>query len=89
MALIRTFQLLSSVPAITRRPMSFKVAVLKLKPPIKDLVLSVTLDGNEFLGENEADAKDVLRWIDKISQGDFLVENGLRVCLYNIRSHFL
>jgi len=60
--------------------MSFKAAVLKLRSPVKDLVLSVTHDGSEFLGENESDAKDVLGWIDKMSQEDFSVENGLKVC---------
>ena len=71
-----------SIPIIARRPMSFKAAVLKLRSPVKDLVLSVTHDGREFLGENEADANDVLGWIDKTSQEDFLAEGRLKVCLY-------
>jgi hypothetical protein len=68
-----------SIPIVTRPPMSFNTAVLKLKYPVKDLVLSVTRDGREFLGENEADANDVLEWIDKISREDFLAENALKV----------
>ena len=82
-----------SVPIVTRQPMSFKIAVAKLKLPIQDLVLSVTRDGHEFLGENEADANDVLEWIDKMSHEGFLTESGLKVCLhdllYNISSQFL
>ena len=56
-----------SPPIITRGQMSFKASVAKLKSPIQDLVLSVTRDGREFLGENEADANSVLEWIDKMS----------------------
>ena len=69
---------------VTRRPMSFKTAVAKLKSPIKDLVLSVTRDGHEFLGENEADANNVLEWIDKMSHEGFLTESGLKVCLHDL-----
>jgi aminoacyl tRNA synthase complex-interacting multifunctional protein 1 len=61
--------------------MSFETAVAKLKSPIQDLVLSVTRNGHEFLGENEADANNVLEWIDKISHEGFLTESGLKVCL--------
>ena len=64
--------------------MSFKIAVAKLKSPTQDLVLSVTRDGHEFLGENEADANDVLEWIDKMGHEGFLTENGLKVCLNNL-----
>ena len=74
----------SVVPIVTRRPMSFKATVLKLKSPIQDLVLSVTHDGREFLGENEADANSVLEWIDKMGQEGFLAEGGLKVCLYDL-----
>ena len=71
-----------SIPIIARRPMSFKAAVLKLRSPVKDLVLSVTHDGREFLGENEADANSVLEWIDsRVSHESFLTESGLKVCL--------
>lgn len=63
--------------------MSFKAVVLKLKSPIQDLVLSVARDGHEFTGENEADASDVLEWIDKMSQEGFVAESGLKVCLNN------
>ena len=70
-----------SVPVVTRRSMSFKTSVAKLKSLIQDLVLSVTRDGHEFLGENEADANNVLEWIDKISHEGFLTESGLKVCL--------
>jgi hypothetical protein len=63
--------------------MSFKAAVLKLKSPVQDLVLSVTRDGHEFLGENEADANGVLEWIDKINQEAFLAESKLKVCPYD------
>lgn len=66
---------------VTRRPMSFKASVAKLKSPIQDLVLSVTRDGHEFIGENETDANDVLEWIDKMSHESFLAESGLKVCL--------
>ncbi|KAF8798791.1 nucleic acid-binding protein [Phlegmacium glaucopus] len=58
--------------------MSFKAAVLTLKSPVKDLVLSVTRDGRELLGENETDTKDILGWIDKMSREDFLAESGLK-----------
>ena len=70
-----------SIPIVTRRPMSFKTAVAKLKSPIQDLVLFVTRDGHEFLGENEADANDVLKWIDKMSHEEFFTESGLKVRL--------
>ena len=68
-----------STPIITRRPMSFKTSVTRLKSPIQDLVLSVTRDGHEFLGENEADANVVLEWIDKMSHEGFFTESGLKV----------
>jgi len=64
--------------------MSFKTAVTKLKSPIQDLVLSVTRDGHEFLGENEADANDVLKWIDEMSHERFLTKSGLQVYLDNL-----
>lgn len=72
-----------SPPIITRGQMSFKASVAKLKSPIQDLVLSVTRDGREFLGENEADANSVLEWIDKMSHESpsLLTESGLKVCL--------
>ena len=59
--------------------MSFKTSVSKLKSPIQEFVLSVTRDGHDFLGENEADANVVLEWIDKISHEGFLTESGLKV----------
>jgi hypothetical protein len=70
-----------SPPIVTRGKMSFKASVAKLKSPIQHLVLSVTRDGHEFLGENEADTKNVLEWVDKISHESFLTESGLKACL--------
>ena len=68
-----------SVPIVTCRPMSFKAAVAKLKSPVQDLVNS--LNGQEFLGQNEADANDIVEWIDKLSHEGFLPESGLKVSL--------
>ncbi|KJA24047.1 hypothetical protein HYPSUDRAFT_136729 [Hypholoma sublateritium FD-334 SS-4] len=58
--------------------MSFQATVSKLQPAVKELVLSVTRDGKELIGETEADEKEVLGWIEKTGQGNLVTENKLK-----------
>lgn len=60
--------------------MSLQSAILKLRSPVRDLVLSVTRDGQELGGQNENDQKEVVGWIEKTSQGNFVNENNLKAC---------
>ncbi|KAF8158287.1 hypothetical protein B0H34DRAFT_846140 [Crassisporium funariophilum] len=56
--------------------MSFQSVVSKLNPTVRDLVLSATRDGQQLVGQNDIDQKEVLEWIEKTSQGDLdKVEN--------------
>ena len=64
--------------------MSLQSTILKLNSPIKELVLSVTRDGKELGGETEADAKEVIGWVDKATQADFVAENNIKVCFTRI-----
>lgn len=66
--------------------MSFQATVSKLQPPVKQLVLSMTRDGKDLIGETEADEKEVLGWIEKTGQGNLVTENKLKVY---ISSHLL
>ncbi|KIM43369.1 hypothetical protein M413DRAFT_444195 [Hebeloma cylindrosporum] len=58
--------------------MSLQSTILKLNSPIKELVLAVTRDGKELGGETEADAKEVIGWVDKATQADFVSENNIK-----------
>ncbi|KAF8964226.1 hypothetical protein BDZ97DRAFT_1660529 [Flammula alnicola] len=58
--------------------MSLHSAISKLQPPVRDLVLSVTRDGKDLIGQTEADEKEVIGWIDKTSQGNLVTENNLK-----------
>ncbi|KAJ7175850.1 hypothetical protein C8R46DRAFT_1079796, partial [Mycena filopes] len=53
----------------SRPSMSFQSGVAKLSSPLKDLVLSVTQNGNQ---------REVIEWITKIEQGDLVNEAGLK-----------
>lgn len=64
--------------------MSLHSAISKLRSPVRDLVLAVTRDGQELSGQNEADEKEVVGWIEKTSQGKLVNENNLNVRLYSI-----
>ena len=75
---VHRFLLRSSI-SICFRPMSFQATVSKLQPAVKELVLSVTRDGKELIGETEADEKEVLGWIEKTGQGNLATENNLKV----------
>ncbi|TFK40645.1 hypothetical protein BDQ12DRAFT_601097 [Crucibulum laeve] len=58
--------------------MSFQSAVSKLNSPVKDLVLAVTRDGTELIGEFDKDQAEVASWIEKTSQGDLVAEGNLK-----------
>ena len=64
--------------------MSLQSTIIKLNPPIKDLVLSVTRDGTEFGGQTVADEKEVIEWVDKTSKANFMAENNVKVCFTHI-----
>lgn len=64
--------------------MSLQSTILKLNSPIKELLLSVTRDGKELGGETEADAKEIIGWVGKASQADFVAENNIKVCFTRI-----
>ena len=66
------------------RAMSLQSTILKLNSPIKELVLSVTRDGKELGGETEADTREVIGWVDKATQADFVAENTIKVCFTRI-----
>ena len=66
------------------RAMSLQSTILKLNSPIKELVLSVTRDGEELGGKTEADAREVIVWVDKATQADFVAENNIKVCFTRI-----
>ena len=72
-----------AIPAYIRA-MSLQSTILKLNSPIKELVLSVTRDGKELGGETEADTKEVIGWVDKANQADFVAENNIKVCFTRI-----
>ncbi len=59
--------------------MSFQATVSKLQPPVKELVLSVTRDGKDLIGETEADEKEIQGWIERTAQGNLATENTLKV----------
>jgi hypothetical protein len=66
------------------RAMSLQSTILKLNSPIKELVLSVTRDGTELGGETEPDAREVIGWVDKVTQADFVAEKNIKVCFTRI-----
>jgi len=72
---IHRFTLISSTCI---RKMSLQSAISKLRPPVRDLVLSVTRDGQELGGQNEADEKEVIGWIERTSLGSLVNENNLK-----------
>lgn len=64
------------------RSMSLQSAISRLRSPVRDLVNAVTRDGQELGGQNEADEKEVVGWIEKTSQGTLVNENNLKVGTY-------
>ena len=60
--------------------MSFETSVSRLPSHIRDLVFSVSKNGEELLGNDEADKQEVCGWIEKTSQGALATENNLKVC---------
>ncbi|KDR82682.1 hypothetical protein GALMADRAFT_238170 [Galerina marginata CBS 339.88] len=58
--------------------MALQSAISKLRSPVRDLVVSVTRDGQELGGQNEADQKEVIRWIEKTSLGNLVNQNNLK-----------
>jgi hypothetical protein len=57
--------------------MSFEEAVSKLRSPIRELVLSASENGG--LGNDDKDKKEVIGWINRFSQKDFIAESNLKV----------
>jgi aminoacyl tRNA synthase complex-interacting multifunctional protein 1 len=47
---------------------AFHDALAKLKSPVKELVTVVTDNGQNRIGETEADRKQVVTWIEKSSE---------------------
>jgi len=72
-----------AIPAYIRA-MSLQSTILKLNSPIKELMLSVTRDGKELGGETEADAGEVIGWVDKANQADFVAEKNIKVCFTRV-----
>jgi hypothetical protein len=70
-----------SIPTRTRL-MSFKTSVAKLNAPVGDLVLAVTRNGQELIGESESDQGEVLGWIERSSQEDLTKESNLKVRVF-------
>lgn len=60
------------------RLMSFQTSVAKLSAPVGDLVLAVTRNGQELLGESESDQAEVINWIERSSQEDLTKESNLK-----------
>ena len=59
--------------------MSFETSVSRLPSHVKDLVFSVSKNGKELLGNDDADKQEVIGWIEKTSQGALVTENNLKV----------
>ena len=70
----------SSFVRLAIRKMSFETSVSRLPSHVKDLVFSVSKNGGELLGNDEADKQEVIGWIEKTSQGALVTENNLKVC---------
>lgn len=64
MALARSFRQI--------RKMSFEATVSKLRSPVKELVISTTKDSKQIVGLSDVDKQEVLGWIDKTSQPNFI-----------------
>ncbi len=64
---------------LSKRTMSssFQDAVSRLRSPVKELISVVTENGQRYIGENENDQKDVVRWIKKSTE--VVVEGRLNV----------
>jgi hypothetical protein len=63
--------------------MSFEDVLSKLQSPIRDLVLSASENGGNLLGNDDNDKKEIVGWIDKLSQNAFVAESNLKV-RYNL-----
>ena len=74
-----------SISPIVRR-MSFENIVSNLRSPIRELVLSASENGGKLLGNDDNDRREVIGWIDKLSQKGFVAESKLKVC-YNYVVH--
>ena len=59
--------------------MSFDNTVSKLRSPIRELVLYASENGRKLLGNSENDNKEVIGWINKLSQNAFVTESNLKV----------
>lgn len=65
--------------SVAIQKMSFDNAVSKLRSPIRELVLSASENGGKLLGNSESDNKEVVGWINKLTQKAFVTESNLRV----------
>ncbi|KAF9013419.1 hypothetical protein BDQ17DRAFT_1232028 [Cyathus striatus] len=57
--------------------MSFSAAVEKLDSPVKDLVVSVTKNGSQYVGESEEDKAEVATWIEKAGEPSLVAQGNL------------
>jgi hypothetical protein len=71
----------TSVPIF--RGMSFENIVTKLRSPVRELVMSASESGGNLLGNDDNDKREVIGWIDKLSQDTMVAERNLKV-RYNI-----
>jgi aminoacyl tRNA synthase complex-interacting multifunctional protein 1 len=62
--------------------MSFQACISQLCSPVKELVLSMTHDGSEYIGQTESDRAEVTSWIEKVARKEFVEESNIKVlCL--------
>lgn len=59
--------------------MASTAVVQKLPSPLRDLVAQATSDGSTDFGKSEKDKTEVAEWIEKISQGDIVKPQNLKV----------
>ena len=68
-----------SISVPISRGMSFENIVTKLRSPVKELVLSASKSGGNLLGDDDNDKREVIGWIDKLSQDTLVAESNLKV----------
>jgi hypothetical protein len=59
--------------------MSFQVVVSKLSSPVKELVVAVTENGTQLIGESAKDQVEVNEWIEKAGQPDISSDANMQV----------
>jgi hypothetical protein len=76
----RIFCYLNRVRSISVPKMSFENTVSKLRSPARELVLSASENGGKLLGNDDNDKKEVIGWLNKLSQKAFVTESNIKVC---------